>query len=78
MRLLSQPLCRSHRSMHLKSLLNRVERNMCVAYKHVRFVDGPFELEIKVDVEPRANSRAICSRSGENRPWCDRLSPRRF
>jgi transposase len=61
--------------MHLRSILNRVERHTCFVCKHVRFVDGATEPEIEVVVEPRANSRAICSGCGEKH---DRLSPRRL
>ena len=64
--------------MHLKSILNRVERHKCFVYKQVRFVDGLVEPELEVDIEPWANSRAICSGCGEKRPGYDRLSPRRF
>jgi transposase len=64
--------------MHLKSILNRVERHKCFVYKQVRFVDGLVEPELEVEIEPRANSRAICSGCGEKRPGYDRLSPRRF
>jgi len=64
--------------MYLKSILNRVERHKCFVYKQVRFVDGLVEPELEVEIEPRANSRAICSGCGEKRPGYDRLSPRRF
>jgi len=64
--------------MHLKSILNRVERHKCFVYKQVRFVDGLVEPEFEVEIEPRANSRAICLGCGEKRPGYDRLSPRRF
>jgi transposase len=64
--------------MHLKSILNRVERRTCFVYSQVRFVDGLVEPELEVKIEPRANSRAICSGCGEKRPGYDRLSPRRF
>jgi transposase len=32
--------------MHLKSILNRVERQKCFVSKHVRFVDGAIDQEI--------------------------------
>ncbi len=41
-------------------------------------MDGLVEPKIEVVIEPRANSRAICSGCGEKRPGYDRLSPRRF
>jgi len=55
--------------------LNRVERHKCFVYKEQRLVESaagqPF---LEVDVEPRANSRAICSGCGEKRPGYDRLA----
>ena len=44
----------------------------CFVYKHACFVDGAIEPEIEVDIEPRANSRAIYSGYGvtvERVPW---------
>jgi len=40
LRLLSQPLSRSRRRMHLKSILNRVERHKSFVYTHATFVEG--------------------------------------
>jgi hypothetical protein len=37
--------------MHLKSILNRVERHKCFVYKQVRFVDGLVEPELEVEIE---------------------------
>ena len=62
--------------MHLKSILNRVEQHKCFVYTRIRFVDGLVEPELEVEIEPRANSRAICSGCGEKRPGYDRLAPR--
>lgn len=64
--------------MHLKSIINRVERHKCFVYKHVRFVDGLVEPGLEVEIEPWANSRTICSGCGKKRPGYDRLAPRRF
>ena len=61
MRLLRQPLSRSHRRMHLKSILNRVEPLKSFVYKEQRLIESeggqPF---LEVDIEPRANGRPIC------------------
>jgi transposase len=64
--------------MHLKSILNRVERHKCFVYEHICFVESSIEPEIEVRIEPRANSRAIRSGCGKKRPGYDRLAPRRF
>ena len=40
MRLLGQPLCRTHRRMRLKSILNHVEPHRCFVYKQVRKTRG--------------------------------------
>jgi transposase len=65
--------------MHLKSILNRVERHKSFVDKDATFVerDGS-DLSIEVRIEPRANGRAICSKCGEKRPGYDRLAARRF
>ncbi len=65
--------------MHLKSILNRVERHKSFVYKDAAFVerDGS-NLSIEVRIEPRANGRAICSGCGKQRPGYDRLAARRF
>ena len=79
MRLLRQPLLRSHRRMHLKSILNRVEPLKSFVYKEQRFVEvaggQPF---LEVDLEPRASGWPICSGCGKKRAGYDRLAARRF
>jgi uncharacterized protein YndB with AHSA1/START domain len=48
--------------MHLKSILNRVEPHKSFVYTHAIFVGGDgAEPWIEVQIEPRANGRAICS-----------------
>ena len=65
--------------MHLKSILNRVERHKSFVYKEQRLIESeggqPF---LEVDIEPRANGRPICSGCGQKRPGYDRLAARRF
>ncbi len=79
MRLLTQPLPRSHRRLHLKSILNHVEPLKSFVYKRERLViTAGGSTEIEVDIEPRANSRPICSGCGEKRPGYDRLPTRRL
>ena len=65
--------------MHLKSILNHVESLKSFVYKRERLViTAGGSTEIEVDIEPRANGRAICSGCGRKRPGYDRLPTRRF
>ncbi len=66
--------------MQIKTLLNHVE-------KHASFVYGKAHIEedddgqrpcLCVEIRPRANSRARCSKCGHRRPGYDRLPERRF
>lgn len=65
--------------MQLKSLLNRVSRFKSFIFARVALVEeGPREF-IEVEVEPRSNSRPICSGCGQSAACYDRRSqPRRF
>ena len=65
-------------AVQLKTILNLVEPYKSFVYKQVRWADPKTKTEIEVLVEPRKNSRAICS--GCNKPYAgyDRLPPRRF
>lgn len=62
--------------MQLKTILNHVERHKSFVYQEARWADSKTAIEIPI--EPRANSRAICSGCGQHRPGYDRLAPRRF
>lgn len=64
--------------MQLKTILNRVEKFKSFVYKAVRLVREVNEEVLEVDVEPRANSRPVCSECGRERPGYDRLPARRF
>jgi transposase len=65
--------------MHLKSIHNRVEPLKSFVYKEQRFVEvAQGQPAIEVDIEPRANGRAICSGCGKKRPGYDRLAARRL
>ncbi len=65
--------------MQLQTILNRVQRHQGFVYKKVKLVekrDGPV---VEVDIEPRSNSRAICSGCGQAGPGYDREpTPRSF
>jgi transposase len=65
--------------MHLKSILNRVEPLKSFVYKEQRLVESAGGQPcLEVDIEPRANSRPICSVCGKKRPGYDRLPARQF
>jgi transposase len=64
--------------MQLKTILNRVERYKSFVYGEPRWANDAGRLTIEVPIEPRANSRAICSGCRQPRPGYDRLAPRRF
>ena len=63
--------------MQLKTILNRVERHKSFVYGEARWADDA-RLAIEVPIQPRANSRPICSGCGKRGPGYDRQSPRRF
>jgi len=65
--------------MQLKTILNRVEHYKSFVYHSDRLLEGAAgQLTIEVTIEPRANSRPICSGCNRARPGYDRLPPRRF
>jgi transposase len=65
--------------MQLKTILNYVEPYKSFVYKKVRWSDPQTKTTIEILIEPRANSRAICSGCGCQAPGYDRLQPaRRF
>ena len=64
--------------MQLKSILNRVERYKSFVYGKAQWVEDAARPTIEVRIEPRANSRPICSGCGRAGPGYDRLPERRF
>ena len=64
--------------MQLKTILNFVEPYKSFVYKKVRWADPETKTEIEVLIEPRANSRGICSGCGCHAPGYDHLAERRF
>jgi transposase len=64
--------------MQLKSILNRVQRYKSFVYGKVQWLEKAARPTIEVQIEPRANSRPICSGCGRAGPGYDRLPPRRF
>ena len=53
--------------MQLKTILNRVQKHPSFVYEAVRVVEHP-RLAIEVEIRPRADARARCSR-------CPRAAP---
>ena len=65
--------------MQLQVILNRVQRHRGFVYKKAKVVEKSGGLVVEVDIEPRSNSRAICSGCGRTGPGYDReRTPRRF
>ena len=64
--------------MQLKTILNRLHPQPGFVYGMVKFVDGPGDLHVDVEVAPRANGKGRCSRCHVRRPGYDTLPVRRF
>lgn len=65
-------------AVQLKTILNLVEPYKSFVYQQVRWADPKAKTELEVLIEPRKNSRAICSGCNEPCAGYDRLSERRF
>lgn len=64
--------------MQVKRILNRVQKHQGFVYTEMDLVEEDRQLVLNVTLEPRRNSRAVCSGCGVKRPGYDRLGPRRF
>lgn len=64
--------------MHLKTILNRVQKFKSFVYGAVRWVDDAPQPMIEAELRPRTNGRALCSGCGRRRPGYDTLPVRRF
>lgn len=64
--------------MHLKTILNRVERHKSFVYGKQHLVENGTELRVEIEVRSRSNSRPICAGCGRTGPGYDRLPERRF
>lgn len=64
--------------MQLKTILNHVERYKSFVYLDAHWADPRTKTAIEIPLEPRANSRALCSGCGKPAPGYDTLSARRF
>ena len=64
--------------MQLKTILNRVQKFNSFVYGAVRWVDGASVPTLEVELQPRVNSRPVCSGCARKRPGYDHLPVRRF
>jgi len=64
--------------MHLKTILNRLQRHKSFVYGAARFLDRTAGPALEVEVQPRANGRPLCSGCGRSAPGYDRRPARRF
>lgn len=64
--------------MQVKTILNRIHRFKSFVYTSVIWSSLASEPEIEVQIEPRANSKPICSNCNLPAPGYDRLPERRF
>jgi transposase len=64
--------------MQVKTILNRVEKYQSFLYGKMQWVETGGPLALEIQVQPRRNSRPICSGCGRKRPGYDTLLPRRF
>lgn len=64
--------------MQIKTILNRVQKFKSFVYGAVYWVEGASVPTLEVEIQPRLNSRPVCSGCGHKRPGYDRLPERRF
>jgi len=64
--------------MQIKTILNRVQKFKSFVYGAVRWIEDGEVPALEVELQPRSNSKGVCSDCGSERPGYDRLSARRF
>ena len=64
--------------MQIKTILNRIQKHRGFVYGKPELVERAGRLSLEVEIRPRANSRARCSKCGEASPGYDTLTQRRF
>ena len=64
--------------MQIKTILNRVQKFKSFVYGTVCWVEGAAVPTLEVELQPRLNSRPVCSGCGCKRPGYDTLPARRF
>ena len=64
--------------MHLKVILNRIEKQSGFVYERFKLYEREGQLVLEIGIRARENTRAVCSGCGQRRPGYDRLPRRRF
>jgi hypothetical protein len=64
--------------MQTKTILNRVQKFKSFVYGAVRWVKTAPIPSLEVQMQPRLNSRPVCSGCQKRRPGYDKLPVRRF
>ena len=64
--------------MQIKTILNRVQKFKSFVYGTVHWIEGASIPTLEVEIQPRLNSRPVCSCCGCKRPGYDTLPERRF
>ena len=64
--------------MQIKTILNRIQKFKSFVYGAVRLVEGAPVPTLEVEIQPRSNSRPVCSGCGQKRPRYDRSPERLF
>ena len=59
--------------MQLKPILNRVQKFKSFVYGNISWVEGVSGPTLEVELQPRRNSRPVCSVCGYRRPGYDVL-----
>ena len=54
--------------MQIKTILNRVQKFKSFVYGTVRWVEGASIPTLEIEIQPRLNSRPVCSGCGCKRP----------
>jgi transposase len=62
----------------VKTILNRVQKFKGFVYKSVSWCEQASQPSLEIEVQARANSRAICPGCGKRRGGYDKQPPRRF
>ncbi len=59
--------------MQIKTILNRVQKFKSFVYETVHWIEGASIPTLEVEIQPRLNSRPVCSGCGCKRPGYDTL-----
>lgn len=64
--------------MQVKTILNRIEKYQSFVYGKVKLIESDQQLELEIQIQPRRNSRPVCSGCGQKGSGYDTLPTRRF